>query len=1326
MQNEKKYFLSNDSMLDADSADFVVPQNSWVNMENFRTATTDAGVVGTVESVGSNLLIPAPADIPHVVIGNQKWSLYNLDVTEYRNGDPIPEETNPSNWASLTSGAWCWYNNDSSTGIKLYNWYAVIDPRGIAPFGWSVPSDTDYDDLATYLGGASVAGGHMKSLDIWNFPNTGADNSSGFTGLPHGRRNALGTFVEYGDYAYLWTTVGDPTLDQAYCKILSYDTADLSFDALSKKASGFSVRLVAPANEYLTIGVAEDIENKRMAYFNCDTLGGEDKILCVYTDTNTIYQVLTSSQVEGGLNFSKDSIIHSARISNNILSWVDGTNNEPRKINMESGIVANDPTFITTAQPYQFPLNFSEITMIKPPPSYAANFVKDTDTAFKDNFIFNQSFQFAFQYQYYDYETSVIGAYSASSRLNNVNDTYNRIIVSMDSSEIIPNTVKYVNLIARFSDTNNGFIVKTWDKDNPDDLTAINNQNNGVAVLSFNFYNSITGEYIPSDDILRPFDNVPVYSQSHEIAKNRYFLANNTEGYNTPLSTSMSLNYGDIINPIISTQNTNVLKFRYGHYRTSYPSYYDYGYAAWYLYLSWVSLPGYYLVNGSESISFLTFPTNPATPAPITVDYVTGLTWKGATLAEVINNTKPSGVVIDEQYLTDNGTLCSVTNSTQTIYNAMPQLSMYKSGIVFYDYAMRKCGVVTNNDCIITTTERSYTYSSALSNFKWELNSANQLDEIPEWAYYYAPVITKNQTKRFFVSSFTNEMKYATKDTNGNWQYSSTIVSGNTQALAINTAALIQNNLGYIYNEGDVCILTKDLGILYATYNLPVIGQDNNYILLKFQDIGSLSSIKFVYEIYSPYKTTEQEPFYEVGDIYKVDSPGTLSRAYTILFGYFNPDSYILSRSYNGNSYLSDAMSPNDLYYKIWATDAGKTNFITKLGQSVRTQSVSWSDVYIPESRINGTSTFRLLNEKTVPQDCGSIQKIQLTSKIQGEGNVMLSICTAETNSMYLGETQIIDSTGATQFFGASSQVISTVNTLKGSLGTINPESVVEFRGRVYWGDANRGVWAQYSENGLFPISQNKMTRFWKAFFKQYISMTKAEIEALGSRPFIFSTVDASHLELLISIPKLLEEPPKGYLPDYPSEIYPFDIWDGQTKTIVYNIENGVTQPHWQGAYMFCAESFGCVTNNLYSMKEGQLYLHNQTDSYNEFYGETSPSRIMVVSNQFPSRPKVYNNVTVESNMIPVFTYFYNDFPYLQTSDLEDIDYRDWEGVYYASLYRNKIVPTNTGFTTDGLLTFEKMRNVAMKIMLEFDVTTVPCELKYLNIGFQASRGHTT
>jgi hypothetical protein len=116
---------------------------------------------------------PTPSNSPcvtcslaDVVIGTQTWTACNLDVTTYRNGDAIPQVTDPTAWNNLTTGAWCYYENSSSLGCtynKLYNWYAVNDPRGLAPVGYHVPTEAEIETLRQFLGGTTVAGGKLKS-----------------------------------------------------------------------------------------------------------------------------------------------------------------------------------------------------------------------------------------------------------------------------------------------------------------------------------------------------------------------------------------------------------------------------------------------------------------------------------------------------------------------------------------------------------------------------------------------------------------------------------------------------------------------------------------------------------------------------------------------------------------------------------------------------------------------------------------------------------------------------------------------------------------------------------------------------------------------------------------------------------------------------------------------------------------------------------------------------------------------------------------------------------------------------------------------------------
>jgi uncharacterized protein (TIGR02145 family) len=197
-------------------------------------------------SLGWISLSASSADaLPTIQIGTQKWMNKNLDVAFYRNGDPIPQVTDPTAWAALTTGAWCYYNNDSTQGNKygkLYNWYAVDDPRGLAPQGWHIPSDAEWTILETTLGGSTVAGGKMKEAGTlnWTIPNTGGNNNSGFAGLPGGTRNGGGTFNSVGGNGYWWSATESAT-STAWYRTLSYFNGTIHRNYANKRY-GFSVR----------------------------------------------------------------------------------------------------------------------------------------------------------------------------------------------------------------------------------------------------------------------------------------------------------------------------------------------------------------------------------------------------------------------------------------------------------------------------------------------------------------------------------------------------------------------------------------------------------------------------------------------------------------------------------------------------------------------------------------------------------------------------------------------------------------------------------------------------------------------------------------------------------------------------------------------------------------------------------------------------------------------------------------------------------------------------------------------------------------------------
>jgi len=180
-----------------------------------------------------------------VTIGTQVWMTKNLDVSTFRNGDPIPQAKTDDEWRKAGDNkqpAWCYYENDPANGAKygkLYNWYAVSDSRGLAPVGYHVPSDAEWTILTDYLGGAEKAGAKMKSKQGWANDGNGT-NSSGFSGLPGGIRSLNGAFYDVGEFGYWWSYVVTNTNYAWYCYLNYYNGNVYRYDF--NKQRGFSVR----------------------------------------------------------------------------------------------------------------------------------------------------------------------------------------------------------------------------------------------------------------------------------------------------------------------------------------------------------------------------------------------------------------------------------------------------------------------------------------------------------------------------------------------------------------------------------------------------------------------------------------------------------------------------------------------------------------------------------------------------------------------------------------------------------------------------------------------------------------------------------------------------------------------------------------------------------------------------------------------------------------------------------------------------------------------------------------------------------------------------
>jgi uncharacterized protein (TIGR02145 family) len=192
-----------------------------------------------------------------IIIGSQEWMAENLKTGTYRNGDPVAEVTDNAQWQGLSTGAWAYHNNDAQLECpygRLYNWFAVADPRNLCPSGWHVPSDAEWSALIGHLDPthdpaavgvqSGAAGGALKSAGqlYWQFPNADATNNAGFSALPGGFRNVSGSFGSLSGSGWWW---GATAADSDNALARSLFASGGSINRLSTNQNrGYSVRCV--------------------------------------------------------------------------------------------------------------------------------------------------------------------------------------------------------------------------------------------------------------------------------------------------------------------------------------------------------------------------------------------------------------------------------------------------------------------------------------------------------------------------------------------------------------------------------------------------------------------------------------------------------------------------------------------------------------------------------------------------------------------------------------------------------------------------------------------------------------------------------------------------------------------------------------------------------------------------------------------------------------------------------------------------------------------------------------------------------------------------
>jgi uncharacterized protein (TIGR02145 family) len=274
-----------------------------------------------------------------VTIGTQVWMKENLKSTHYQNGTAITNVSDGNTWWNLTTEAYCDYDNtaaNSTTYGKLYNWFAATNANNICPKGWHIPTEDDWNILEKYIDNTvditatgtigTDIGKKMKvaGITLWDSPNEGATNSSGFSALPGGYRGGTGGFSNIKNMANWWSSK-ELNASDAWMRRLYSDRSTMGRSTYGKNY-GFSIRCV---RDQLTSQIEEPrIDNDIRVFPNPAT----DKFVILIPGNQQprlhIYSMTGESVWSGYLNARENQI--------NISTFVKGVYilqiTEPKKI----------------------------------------------------------------------------------------------------------------------------------------------------------------------------------------------------------------------------------------------------------------------------------------------------------------------------------------------------------------------------------------------------------------------------------------------------------------------------------------------------------------------------------------------------------------------------------------------------------------------------------------------------------------------------------------------------------------------------------------------------------------------------------------------------------------------------------------------------------------------------------------------------------------------------------------------------------------------------------------------------------------------------------
>lgn len=567
----------------------------------------------------------------------------------------------------------------------------------------------------------------------------------------------------------------------------------------------------------------------------------------------------------------------------------------------------------------------------------------------------------------------------------------------------------------------------------------------------------------------------------------------------------------------------------------------------------------------------------------------------------------------------------------------------------------------------------------------------------------------------------------------------------NASKTSVSTADNLMNKLFYNYREGD------RVRFVGSTNAAPIDAQKSVYdvLILEFTGRGIIvekpsgvlwlpgnnaqtDPSDLLIEAYTPKIPGQADyVYYESGEWYPVLYPGTDQRDFSKRdwtytnnaamtcttygdFKVFNKrpfsygDCHGISRTFHTDfkatpgfsnvAVATSSMNPDPSEsYDFWEKCDGRpAPAYTDLPVvKFKTTQVRFGGQIIEESFVNQLTRFRGEDQNIYPSEYGRIRALVNTANAQVEsvGAILLAIGERESFSIYVNRQTLEDLSGRTTVTLAD-KVLGSYNTLLGSHGTFNPESVSLDRGRVYFWDAMDGSWVRYGRDGLTEISFYKM-RNW---FRELGQLLVDEYNT-SENPVVISEFDAYNEELVTFINHSV----------LPSTFRDYSIYKGALFS--------EDDKRWKSCHGWQPEMLARIKNQLVSFKDGKIYLHEQGSAYNTFYGSKQDVMIEPVFNELPQDMKAFQTLGLIATHPWSANRILSEYRGTRTKRQTSIALATMSDGFAEDAYYADIPMDQNSNVSNPMIEGDKMRSRSIRTLWKLDPSVVSLSLLHYVIG---------